>query len=126
MSVDTTRSDNGIEQEDVAIDVPANDLVLIGRDDRGFNHYYDAQRERILVVDAEHEEYTPEGSIRVRRRLVAGAADVEHVQTEGDVSDHDHYVRFLDEEVEDRDWTDVEVTVIGGEIFDAFDPEGCR
>jgi hypothetical protein len=125
MSVDTSRSDNGIEQEDVAIDVPANDLVLIGRDDRGFNHYFDARRERILVVDATHEEYTPEGSIRVRRRLVAGAADVEHVQTEGDVSDHDSYVRFLDEEVDDRNWTSIEVTVIGAELFEAF-PEGGR
>jgi hypothetical protein len=126
MSVDTTRRENGIEQEDVAIDVPANDLVHIGRDDRGFNHYYDAQRDRILVVDATHEEYTPEGSLLVRRRLVAGAADVEHIQTEGDVSDHDHYVEFIAKEVEDRDWADIEVTVIGGEIFDAFDPEDRR
>jgi hypothetical protein len=123
MSVDTSRPDNGIEQKDVAIDVPANDLVLIGRDDRGFNHYYDARRDRIIVVDATHEEYTPEGSIRVRRRLVADAADVEHIQTEGDVGDHDHYVEFIAKEVEDRDWASIEVTVIGGEIFDAFEPE---
>jgi hypothetical protein len=125
MSVDTTQRNNDVEQADVAIDVPANDLVHIGRDDRGYNHYYDARRERILVVDAAHEEYTPANSIRVRRQLVAGAADVEHVQTEGDVDDHDHYVRFLEEAVEDRHWTTVEVTVIGEQIFDAF-PEDRR
>jgi hypothetical protein len=124
MSTTEPPKENSIEQEDVAIDVPANDLVHIGQDDRGFNHYYDAQRERILVVNAEHEEYTPENSIRVRRRLIVAAADVEHVQTEGDVSDHGSYVEFIAKEVGDRDWTDVEVTVIGGEIFDAFDASG--
>jgi len=120
MSVDTTQRENGIEQEDVAIDVPANDLVLIGRDDRGHNHYYDARRDRVLVVDAEHEEYTPEGSIQVRRRLITGAAHVEHVQTDGETRDLKHYVRFVDEAVDDREWALIAVTTISADPFDVI------
>jgi hypothetical protein len=45
-------------------DGPANDLVLIGRDDRGFNHYFDARRERVAVVDVKKRSQA-EGHPRV-------------------------------------------------------------
>jgi len=112
MSTTERKTVNSIEPDDVAIDVVANDLVHIGQDTQGHNHYFDRQRERVLVVDAEHDEYTRDGSALVRRHLVASAEDVEHIQTEGDTDDLQRYVEFVAKRVEGRDWATVKVSIL--------------
>jgi len=115
---ETTDNDCGIAQDDrdadgtdgIAVDVRANDLVHIGTDTRGHNHYHDAQRDRILVVDAEHEEY--DRGIFRRRSLVVDAADVVHVQTDGAVDDTRRYLQFVADHVDGRDWDEVHVMLI--------------
>jgi len=118
---ETTDNDCGITQDgSVRVDVRANDLVHIGTDTRGHNHYHDAQRDRILVVNAEHEEYEPEDSVLVRRSLVVDAADVVHVQREGATDDVAQYLRFVADHVDGREWTEVTVTVIDESLLAAL------
>jgi len=105
-----TTDEPNVEKDDIALDVPANDLVHIGTDTLGRNHYYDGQRSRILVVDAEHDEYT-RGAM-VWRRLVVGAANVEHIQTDGPTDDLETYIQFIAEEVDDREWDGETVELI--------------
>lgn len=107
-----TEQRTGTETEDIAIDVRANDLVHIGIDTKGFSHYLDQQRGRILVVDATHDEYTRDGSALVRRRLVVGAEDVDHVQKDGDTAALKKYVQFVAARVDDRAWESIAVEFI--------------
>jgi hypothetical protein len=101
----------------IAIDVRANDLVHIGTDTRGHNHYHDRQRDRIIVVDADHDEYEADDSVLVRRSLVVDADDVVHVQYKGPTEDIVRYLRFVAEHVDEREWVDVHVTVIDDELL---------
>lgn len=109
-TTERTDSETDTDTEDIAIDVAANDLIHIGTDNQGDNHYLDAQRSRILVVDTTHEEYTR--GVVVRRRLVAEASEISHVQTDGDIEDLKKYVLFVDRRVEGRDWETVVVDFI--------------
>ena len=101
----------------IAIDVRANDLVHIGTDTRGHNHYHDVQRDRIVVVDEVHDEYEPEDSALVRRSLVADAGDVVEAIYEGPTDDIAAYIRFVAKYVGERDWMDIHVTVIDDELL---------
>jgi hypothetical protein len=100
-----------VEQDDVAIDVVANDLVHIGVDSKDLNHYYDEQRDRIIVTSERHEMYSRDGSVLVRRQLVADADAVETVvdDVEGALND---YVLYVAAHVNDRDWVRVTVDLL--------------
>lgn len=95
----------------VAIDVRANDLTHIGTDDLGAQHYYDAQRDRIVVVETTAEEYTREGSALVRSRLVADASEVVDVIDAGG-KDPSDYVEYVADHVDTRDWAAIQLTEI--------------
>lgn len=105
-----TNESTDTETDDIAVDVAANDLVLIGTDNQGDNHYLDVQRQRILVVDTTHEEYTRGAA--VRRRLVAEASEISHIQTDGDTEDLLKYILFVDRRVDGREWESVIVDLI--------------
>ncbi|WP_135535360.1 hypothetical protein [Halostella pelagica] len=117
MSSTQTQKNDSARSQSIAIDVRANDLVHIGTDTRGHNHYHDVQRDRIVVVDAEHDEYEPDDSALVRRSLVVSPDDVVHVQREGPTEDIVRYLRFVAEHVDEREWTAVHVTVIDDGLF---------
>lgn len=111
MSTTNDTAENTVEQSDIAIDVAANDLVHIGTDTQGFEHYYDVQRDRIIVVDASHDEYVPEDSIMVRRSLVASASAVDAIvgDVDGRLGD---YAIYIDDHVADRDWARFRVNLL--------------
>jgi hypothetical protein len=111
MSTKPQTKKDSAQAQDIAVDVRANDLVHVGIDSQGDNHYLDVQRDRIIVTAATHDEYTNDGSVVCRRSLVAGAADVERVIDFGD-SDLRDYVQFVAARVDDRDWESVTVTFI--------------
>jgi len=112
MATTQEQKSDSAQTQDVAIDVRANDLVHIGTDNHGHNHYYDKQRDRILVVDGKHDEYTRDGSALVRRSLVVGATNVEHIQTEGNTDALDNYIKFIHEDVESREWERIETQLV--------------
>jgi len=104
-----TKNDTAqLDTEDVAIDVAANDLVHVGEDTAGYNHYYDRGRDRIVVTDATHEEYTPEDSILVCRRLEADGGAVEEIVNDVD-GRLEAYVQYVLARVDDRTWEEVTV-----------------
>jgi hypothetical protein len=101
MGTNATQSQDSTGTHDIAVDVAAEALVHIGTDGLDRQHYHDAQRGRIIVTEATHDDYTRARSARVRRRLVASHHDVAHVIADGGNSPAD-YVRYV------RDETDVE------------------
>jgi hypothetical protein len=113
----STQQPKSDSDRSIALDTRANALVHIGADTRGHNHYYDEDRDRILVVDAEHDEYTRDDGVLVRRSLVADAGDVVEVLRDGPTDDVAAYLRFVADHVDDRDWVSIHVTVIDDELL---------
>jgi hypothetical protein len=104
---DSARTD----ARDVAIDVRANDLKHLGTDTDDLQHYFDAQRERVIVTTATHDEYTATGSALVRRSLVAGAPEVDQIIDAGGNSPAD-YVEYVDEHVDGTEWAAVQLETV--------------
>lgn len=113
MATNTQTAKEAVEQSDVAVDVLANDLVLLGTDSLGYAHYHDRQRDRIVVADATHDEFTCGTSGLVRRSLVVTAADVDDVVPGIDSPERvKKYLQYVAARVEDRSWESITVQFV--------------
>lgn len=111
MATKQAPKNDSAQTRDIAIDVLANDLVHLGLDSDGQNHYYDSQRDRIVVTGETHDEYTRDESALVRRSLVAGAATVEEVVDDID-GDLKTYLQFVASSQVERSWESITVEFV--------------
>jgi len=112
----STQQPKSDSDRSIALDTRANALVHIGTDTRGHNHYYDEDRDRILVVDAAHDEYSREDSVAIRRSLVVAPDDIVRIITDGNTDDLEQYLWYVHKEVDGRQWATIEVSIVGGDL----------